>query len=244
MKKTLPLNFFVPFSLNKAQFSGDVLKQKEPLALRSGALFLSIIGGIFLLSNVALAASNPSHPAASSLAPSSGSSKKLAKTREERQKETLQKFEKALSQSKSEKETQILWEKAERARQATLNNAPRLLLKEAQEKEKKGDVQSIESLLSTALALQPDNSLLRRLRASTRIKGNDPMGAIQDLGVALLTDQDDPIAWLLLAKAQENLHRPSHALQAFKEAERRVPFLPEKEKLQQHFEQQAYGQED
>ncbi|MDF7673697.1 hypothetical protein PT277_09290 [Acetobacteraceae bacterium ESL0709] len=213
-------------SSGKFLYSGHFLKRKKPLATWCGALFVSS----FLLASLPLfsvRAAPPSPP-----------------PKDDTRKKALQAVEKQLAAAKNEEDVQKLWEKAETLRSASLNGATRLLLKAAEEKEETGDIPSMESLLSTALSLQPDNPLLRRLRASVRLKGNDPTGAVQDLGISLQDDPDDPTSWLLLAQTQENLHQPLKALNAFREVLNRVPALPEKDTLLKHFEQGAFGQDD
>lgn len=211
-------------------------KKKGPPALWLGALF-----SFTLLSSGLSYVTAWAVPATPDIIASPHSTKE---TKEAIRKKALQAVEKQLSQARNEEDTQKLWEKAETLRYGSLNGATRLLCKAADEKEATGDIPAMESLFSTALSLQPDNPLLRRLRASARLKGNDPTGAVQDLAVSLQDDPDDPISWLLLARSQENLHQHLKALNAFHEVLKRVPLLPKKDKFLKHFEQSAFGQDD
>lgn len=158
--------------------------------------------------------------------------------------ERLHQAEHDLHHAQNEHDAQRAWHRAELLRQRSLSAGVQLIVKDALDLAQKGDVEHAEHKLSAALTLQPDNAFLRRQRAGIRLLGNDPTGAVQDIGVSLNTDPRDPTAWMLLAEAQEKLHHNDLALHAFEEAMSCTPYLPDKEKKQAHYTQLAHGHED
>lgn len=136
------------------------------------------------------------------------------------------------------------WDRAEALRKRALTGGSKLLLQEADEKAESGNLHVAVRDLSAALTLQPDSVILRRMRAELRLTGNDPTGAVEDLGVALQQDPGDPTAWFLLAKAEETLHNGDAALEAFQHVLKLAPLFPDKETLLRQFRHAARGQPD
>ncbi|WP_018980517.1 tetratricopeptide repeat protein [Saccharibacter floricola] len=158
--------------------------------------------------------------------------------------ERLQQAEHDLHHAQNDHDAQRAWNHAEQLRQRTLSPGVQLMVKDSLEQAQKGEVDRAEHQLSATLTMQPDNAFLRRQRAAIRLLGNDPTGAVQDIGISLNEDPRDPTAWMMLAEAQEKLHHSDLALHAFEEAISCTPYLPDKDKRLAHYKQRALGRED
>ncbi|MXV45062.1 hypothetical protein GS501_08420 [Saccharibacter sp. 17.LH.SD] len=158
--------------------------------------------------------------------------------------ERLIKAEQALQTAPDDQEAQRRWDYAETLRQYTLKSGTRLMLNDALDQVEKGNLQEADHTLSSALSLESGNALLLRQRAAVRLLGDDPTGAVQDIGESLQTDPDDPTSWLLLAKAQEALHHNDLSLHAFEEAIKCAPRFPHKDEQLTHYRQLAHGKSD
>ena len=158
--------------------------------------------------------------------------------------ERLAEAEKALALAGNEKIARQLAEQAESLRSRSLTGAVRMLLSDSQNALGKHDFQTAEDDLTSAITIQPDQSILRRHRAAVRLAAGDNNGAISDLGVAIQADPGDATAWGMLADAERERHEPDAALRAYKQMMQLDPHAPDADKQLKILQTEKDGQED
>jgi len=158
--------------------------------------------------------------------------------------ERLAEAEKALALAGNDKDARKLADQAETLRNRSLTGAVRLLLTDSQEALGKHDFQTAEDDLTSAIAIQPDQPVLRRYRAAIRAAAGDNNGAISDLGVAIQADPGDATAWAMLAEAERDRHEPDAALKAYKQMMQLDPHTPDADKQLKILQKEKDGQED
>ncbi|QDH17101.1 tetratricopeptide repeat protein [Swingsia samuiensis] len=158
--------------------------------------------------------------------------------------ERLLQLEKALALAGNEQKAQELTNAAENLRIRGLTGATKLLLRDSQDALSKHDFQTAVDDITSALTLQPDKAILRRDRAEIRLAAGDMDGAIADLGVELQSDPQDPIAWGVLAQAEQLRHEPDAALRAYQKVISLNPYTPQAKENLKKFEKAKAGQED
>ncbi|MFT9298219.1 MAG: hypothetical protein ABF542_08930, partial [Gluconobacter sp.] len=158
--------------------------------------------------------------------------------------ERLAEAEKALALAGNEKIARQLAEQAESLRSRSLTGAVRMLLSDSQDALGKHDFQTAEDDLTSAITIQPDQSILRRHRAAVRLAAGDNNGAISDLGVVIQADPGDATAWGMLADAERERHEPDAALRAYKQMMQLDPHAPDADKQLKILQTEKDGQED
>ncbi|MCW2265672.1 putative Zn-dependent protease [Gluconobacter cerinus] len=208
------------------------------------------MAGAVLLCAPAISSATPPPPApsqtsgpASAPSPAKNDSSKTHphhKTVQER----LVEAEKALALAGNEKIARQLADQAESLRSRSLTGAVRLLLSDSQDALGKHDFQNAEDDLTSAITIQPDQSILRRYRAAVRLAAGDNNGAISDLGVVIQADPGDATAWGMLADAERERHEPNAALRAYKQMMQLDPHAPDADKQLKILQTEKDGQED
>ncbi|WP_141492366.1 tetratricopeptide repeat protein [Neokomagataea tanensis] len=137
-----------------------------------------------------------------------------------------------------------LRESAESLRLQGLKGGTRLLLQSADAALSKRDFQAAERYLTTALALQDDQPILRRQRGALRLAAGDFDGAVEDLLVCTTNDAADTQAWSLLIDAELQRHQPELAWNALQSLKMHDPSAPGLDKVEDTVKHQRDGQED
>ncbi len=188
-------------------------------------------------------APSPSSGPASAPSPAKNDSSK-AHPHHKTVQERLAEAEKALALAGNEKIARQLADQAESLRSRSLTGAVRMLLSDSQDALGKHDFQNAEDDLTSAITIQPDQSILRRYRAAVRLAAGDNNGAISDLGVVIQADPGDATAWGMLADAERERHEPEAALRAYKQMMQLDPHAPDADKQLKILQTEKDGQED
>ena len=135
-------------------------------------------------------------------------------------------------------------DRAEGLRSRALTGSVQMLISDSHDALEKHDFQRAQDDLTSAITIQPDQSILYRQRAAIRLMAGDNNGAISDLGVELQADPGDPTAWGMLAEAEHDRNEPDAALQAFHQMLLLNPKSPDSDKQLKKLEKARDGQQD
>ena len=158
--------------------------------------------------------------------------------------ERLMDAEKALAMAGNEKQAGEISERAEGLRSRALTGSVQMLITDSHDALEKHDFQKAQDDLTAAITIQPDQPILYRQRAASRLAAGDNNGAITDLGVVLQADPGDPTAWGMLAEAEHDRHQPEAALQAFHQMLLLNPKSPDSDTQLKTLEKARDGQQD
>ncbi len=113
----------------------------------------------------------------------------------------------------------------EALRLSRLSPTTLLLLHRAQREQAAGALHDARSDLDDAVALQPEQAVLWRERATVRATDDDADGAISDLGGALARDPGDALSWASLSEIEERENQPRQAFEAWEHVLRLDPMI-------------------
>ncbi|WP_174787427.1 tetratricopeptide repeat protein [Gluconobacter roseus] len=195
--------------------------------------------------------SSPAAPPAASPvqpAPAAGTAKASPKSPTSHPRRTLHdrlvEAETALAMAGNEKQAGEIADRAEGLRSRALTGSVQMLISDSHDALEKHDFQRAQDDLTSAITIQPDQSILYRQRAAIRLMAGDNNGAISDLGVELQADPGDPTAWGMLAEAEHDRNEPDAALQAFHQMILLNPKSPDSDKQLKKLEKARDGQQD
>ena len=113
----------------------------------------------------------------------------------------------------------------EALRMSRLSPTVLLLLHRAQREQADNALRDARDDMDDAVALQPDQAVLWRDRASVRAAADDADGAITDLGGALARDPGDVPSWSSLSEIEERENQPRQAFEAWEHVLRLDPMI-------------------